>query len=237
MAAVRGVATDRVEGLDGTGSGVVPANQCRAGESHSIATLAATTLARKPPVTRPQRNSGTASTLSPSRADRFRLSTWKPRIAAAVARPAATIETTYRRSSTDSRSRPRSLPGGWLMNSSIASRLSMERRSPSRSKTETTSIPDAPITSAAASVTWRGRGSFSDSGVGGTPRLSQERGQATVRVSPSASCAPSAPSPAPWSTRTVLPSTTWPASSIRASGSPMADWIRRRSGRAPYAGS
>ena len=28
-----------------------------------------------------------------------------------------------------------------------------------------------------------------------------------------------------------------PASSILASGSPMADWIRRRSGRAPYAGS
>ena len=83
-AAVR-VAAAGVDALDGTGSGVVPANQCRAGESHSIATLAATTLARKPPVTRPQRNSGTASTLSPSRADRFRLSTWKPRIAAAVA--------------------------------------------------------------------------------------------------------------------------------------------------------
>ena len=55
--------------------GVVPANQCRDGVSQSIATLAATTLARKPPVTRPHTNSGSASTLSPIRADLFRLST------------------------------------------------------------------------------------------------------------------------------------------------------------------
>ena len=41
-----------------------------------MATLAATTLARKPPVTRPQRNNGMASTPRAIRAPRLRLSTW-----------------------------------------------------------------------------------------------------------------------------------------------------------------
>ena len=41
----------------------------------------------------------------------------------------------------------------------------------------------------------------------------------------------------PRSTCTVPPSTTSPAISSRASGSPIAVWISRRSGRAPYAGS
>ena len=36
---------------------------------------------------------------------------------------------------------------------------------------------------------------------------------------------------------TAAPSSTRPAMSALASGSPMAVWIRRRSGRAPYAGS
>ena len=43
--------------------------------------------------------------------------------------------------------------------------------------------------------------------------------------------------PSSTSTVTEPPSTTSAESSIRARGSPMADWISRRSGRAPYAGS
>src|SRR5207237_1067546 len=54
-------------------------------------------------------------------------------------------------------------------------------------------------------------------------------GQAAVRTSPSPSTARS--------TATAPPSVTSLPISIRESGSPMACWMSRRSGRAPYAGS
>ena len=51
-------------------------NQVRAGCSHSISVDAAITAGMKPPVTMPAKNSGTASTVTSSRAARLRRSTW-----------------------------------------------------------------------------------------------------------------------------------------------------------------
>ncbi len=86
------------------------------------------------------------------------------------------------------------------------------------------------------------RGPWSDEGVegvdpgaGGAPgrERSRLRAHRTGAPQPAERTSPSSPT----STDTVPPSVTSPLISIRASGSPMADWISRRSGRAPYAGS
>ena len=60
----------------GRGSRTTPLNQSRAGWNQSITADAATTEAVKPPVTSPVTKSGTASTVSASRALRLRRSTW-----------------------------------------------------------------------------------------------------------------------------------------------------------------
>ena len=57
-------------------SRTTPLNQSLEGWNHSITEAAATTDDRKPPVTIPLTNSGTASTVSASRALRLRWSTW-----------------------------------------------------------------------------------------------------------------------------------------------------------------
>ena len=65
----------RAAGGAGTASGP-PSNHERDGCNHSITADAATTEDTNPPVTMPVRKSGTASTVSASRALRLRRSTW-----------------------------------------------------------------------------------------------------------------------------------------------------------------
>ena len=196
----------------------MPSNQLRDGSSHSSSADAATTDERKPPVTMPVKNSGIATTVTPSRALRLRRSTWKPSTAATAAHPAATIATVRSTSRAPETSRPSPSPGASERNCETASRVSRVLRPVTVSKTVATTRIEPPMIIQPAMVTWRGRGSgsviwrFHHAGV--STRPSAER-----------------------STSTRDPSVTSPEISSFASGSPIAVWINRRSGRAPYAGS
>jgi hypothetical protein len=53
----------------------MPSNHLRAGSSHNSKAEAATSEERKPPVTMPVKKSGTATTVTPTRALRLRRST------------------------------------------------------------------------------------------------------------------------------------------------------------------
>jgi hypothetical protein len=77
----------------GTGAGGVHlpvANHSRAGIIHSIAAPAATNAPARPPDGTPATKTGTAKTVSPSRAERSGRRTYQPRIAVAHAPTAAT---------------------------------------------------------------------------------------------------------------------------------------------------
>ena len=148
--------------LKRSGSGS-PANQERAGCSHSITTAAATSAPMKPPMKAAERKSGTASTESHSRAERERWSTCVPRIAVAVAAAAATIATTRRISRTVSTARPSPSAGGSESRVSMRSRVSSELPAETWPKAEKTTKTEPRMISQAATVTCRGRaGAASD---------------------------------------------------------------------------
>ena len=246
----------------GLGWRVTPSNQSRDGWNHSMTAAAATTDDMKPPAAMPETKSGSASTLRPIRAPRLRCSTWKPSTPAAAAQPPATMARTRRMSITPCTPRPRPSPGGSARNFSTDCCVSRLCSPDTRSKTVSTTNTEPSMISQAARVTWRGRGGAEESVMPpvsrtpGRPTESAPRpaarrvgavgpGHRPICADSTRSRGPTAPtrqavrvSPAsPRSTWTVPPSTTSPAISSRASGSPIAVWISRRSGRAPYAGS
>ena len=218
-----------VAGPWGSRGGGRPSNQLRAGWSHRITADTATRDDTKPPVASPVTSRGTARTASASLACLEPLSTQKPRIPAAAAQAPAIRVSSWIRSRTWSRLSPRSSPGGLDRKSRTDSCDSMLRSPAIRSNALSTTTAEPIMIIHPANVTCRGRarveamGPFHQSG--GYPLLARS-GQ-VVRTRP----------PSATATTTRPPSRTSPPISIRANGSPIADWISRRNGRAPYAGS